>query len=186
MALVSWVAELASDLVQREAERPSFDRLFSEHVRYVGRTLRFLGVREAELEDACQEVFVVVHRRLPDFDPRGSVRGWIRQICVHVAQNERRRVRRSREDTFDPPIEVATAATQHGSAERREMRERLLALLDGLSDEQRNVFVLYEIEQLTMAEVAAALGCPLQTAYSRLHAARERLAEALPRDEVGS
>lgn len=178
---------LANDLLTRGmSARPTFDQLFSEHVRYVGRTLRFLGVREGELEDACQEVFVVVHRRLDDFDPRGSARAWIRQICVFVAQNERRRIRRAREDALDPEVDVATAPTQHGSAERSEMRGRLLALLDQLSDEQRSVFVLYEIEQLSMAEVAAALSCPVQTAYSRLHAARERIAKALPKGEVTS
>lgn len=166
------------------SESPTFAQLFSEHAPYVGRTLRFLGVAEANLEDACQEVFVVVHRRLPELYRSGGARSWIRQICVYVAQNERRRVRRCREDTVLEPIEIATAPMQHGDAERNEMRTRLLALLDGLSEDQRRVFVLYEIEQLTMAEVAAAVSCPVQTAYSRLHAARERIAEALRKADV--
>jgi RNA polymerase sigma-70 factor (ECF subfamily) len=63
------------------------------------------------------------------------------------------------------------------------MRDRLLVLLDALTEDQRAVFVLYEIEQLTMNEIASAVGCPLQTAYSRLHAARARL-EALARKEA--
>jgi RNA polymerase sigma-70 factor (ECF subfamily) len=166
------------------SERPTFDQLFSEHARYVGRTLRFLGISEANLEDACQEVFVIVHRRLREFDHEGSARSWIRQICVHVAQNERRRVRRRREDTVEEPLEIATPPAQHGNAERSEMRTRLLALLDTLSEDQRRVFVLYEIEQLSMAEVAVAVSCPLQTAYSRLHAARERITLAVQKAEV--
>lgn len=170
---------------ERHAEAPqTFDQLFWEHAPYVGRTLRFLGVAEANLDDACQEVFVVVHRRLAELVRSDGARSWIRQICVHVAQNERRRVRRCREDMALEPDEIATAPRQHGDAERNEMRERLLTLLDGLSEDQRRVFVLYEIEQLTMAEVATAVACPVQTAYSRLHAARESIAKALRKAEV--
>jgi RNA polymerase sigma-70 factor (ECF subfamily) len=77
------------------------------------------------------------------------------------------------------PPDVAVAATQHGDAERGEARRRLLAALDTLTDEQRQVFVLYEIEQLTMQEIAAAVGCALQTAYSRLYAARAKVQTAM-------
>ncbi len=155
-------------------EELSFDGVFRKYAPYAGRTLHWLGVPRASVEDVCQEVFIVVHRRLHEVDASGSLRAWIRQICVHAAQNERRRVRRRREDGDEPP-EMATPAEQHGSVEVREMRERLMKMLEQLSDEQRAVFVLYEIEQLTMAEVASAVGCPLQTAYSRLHAARTRI-----------
>lgn len=170
----------------RVTERPAFDSLFSEHLKYVGRTLRFLGVAEADLEDACQEVFLVVHRRLPEFDHEGSMRGWIRQICLHVARNERRRSRRRREDAAEDAAEISTDPTQHQKVELAELRKRLLVLLDGLSEDQRTVFVLYEIEELTMAEIASIVGCPLQTAYSRLHAARERIAASLRDSEVSS
>ena len=166
------------------AEPPAFDDVFSEHARYVGRTLRYLGIAEAELEDACQEVFIAVHRRLAEFDPAGSVRAWLRQICIHVAQNQRRTRRRRREEGGADMIEVESPATQHDAAERSEMRERLLALLARLDEQQRAVFVLYEIERMSMAEVAAALSCPVQTAYSRLHAARARLEEAVRRNEA--
>jgi len=158
----------------------SFDQLFADHVRYVGRTLRYLGVPEADLDDACQEVFIVVHRRIGELERPDGVRSWIRQVCVHVAQNARRAVRRRRDAGIDPP-EVPTPATQDANVERGEMRTRLLAILDRLSEEQRAVFVLYEIEQLAMAEVAVAVGCPLQTAYSRLHVARARVEQEVSR-----
>ena len=77
------------------------------------------------------------------------------------------------------PPEVAVPATQHGEAERRQARQRLLGALDTLSEEQRHVFVLYEIEQLTMPEIAAVIGCALQTAYSRLYAARAKVETAM-------
>jgi RNA polymerase sigma-70 factor (ECF subfamily) len=168
-----------------EAALPTFREVFTEHARYVGRTLRYLGVAEADLEDACQEVFVVVHRRLRSLDPRSGLRAWVRQICIHVAQNHRRGMRRRREEPFAKPIDVAAPATQEGDAERSEERRKLLALLARLDESQRAVFVLYEIEGLTMSEIAKALGCPLQTAYSRLHAARARVEDALKGREVG-
>jgi RNA polymerase sigma-70 factor (ECF subfamily) len=156
----------------------TFEPLFSENVRYVGRTLRYLGVREADLDDACQEVFIVVHRRLHELAAPEGVRAWIRQICVHVAQNARRSVRRRREDREEAEA-IGQASPQESAIEKNEMRDRLIKILDGLSDEQRAVFVLYEIEQLKMPEIAEALGCNIQTAYSRLHAARDRVKEAV-------
>ncbi len=179
MTMTAPAAAPAWSLADRRTEMtraaaPSFERVFEQLAPYVGRTLRYLGVAESNVEDICQEVFIVVHRRLDQVtvDPAG-IRAWVRQICVHAAQNERRRVRRRRED--DAPADVPIPPAQHGSVEVREMRERLLSLLETLNEDQRAVFVLYEIEQLTMAEVAAAVGCPLQTAYSRLHAARARI-----------
>ncbi len=151
-----------------------FDDVFRAEAANVGRALRYLGVAEASLDDACQEVFLVVHRRLAEFTG-GSLRAWIRQICVNVARTQKRTVRRRREDVVDVPPEVSSPPTQHGAVERRQLREKLLTLLDELSEAQRTVFVLYEIEQLAMAEVALAAACPIQTAYSRLHAARAKI-----------
>ncbi len=157
---------------------PTFEQIFHDEAAFVGRTLRYLGVREVHLEDACQEVFVVIHRRLGQVRTC-SVRAWVRQICVRVASNHRRSLRRRPEDAVREPPEVAVPATQHGEAEREQARQRLLKALDALPEEQRDVFVLYEIEQLTMPEIAAAIGCALQTAYSRLYAARTRVQTAM-------
>lgn len=171
MTAAAW--PLAARPVVREAI--SFDDVFRQYAPYVGRTLRWLGVSAANVEDVCQDVFIVIHRRLHEVDASGSLRAWVRQICVHAAQNERRRVRR-RPEHASTPADIPTPAGQHGSVELRELQARLLAMLERLGEDQRAVFVLYEIEQLTMPEVATAIGCPLQTAYSRLHAARARIA----------
>jgi RNA polymerase sigma-70 factor, ECF subfamily len=157
---------------------PTFEQIFHDEAAYVGRALRYLGVPEAHLEDACQETFVVVHRQLGQLRG-GSTRAWVRQICILVAQNHRRARRRRPEDTVAALPEVAVPATQHDEAERRQVRDRLLLALDALPEDQRSVFVLYEIEQLTMPEIAAAIGCALQTAYSRLHAARGKVQAAM-------
>jgi RNA polymerase sigma-70 factor (ECF subfamily) len=157
------------------ADVHDFDQVFRAQVQYVGRTLRYLGVDPAHLEDACQEVFVVVHRRFDAYKPGGSLRAWIRQICVGVARNHRRTLRRRREDASDYPPETVVPPNQQRDLELGDLRDRLLIVLEELPPEQRDVFVLYEIEQLTMSEVAEALSCPLQTAYSRLNAAREKV-----------
>lgn len=154
---------------------PTFDQLFHENIHYVGRTLRYLGVAEASVEDACQEVFVILHRRLKDYQEVGTLRAWVRQVCVLVAHNQRRTVRRRREDVRGDLPEPSALPEQQRDVELGQLRERLRAVLDELPAQQRDVFVLFEIEGLTMVEVAATLSCPLQTAYSRLHSARARV-----------
>jgi RNA polymerase sigma-70 factor (ECF subfamily) len=168
----------ASAAVQAAEMPPTFEQLFHDEAAYVGRTLRYLGVGEGHLEDACQEVFVVIHRQLGQLR-KGSARAWVRQICVRVASNHRRSLRRRPEDLVAEPPEVAVAATQHGEAERLDARRRLLGALDALPEDQRAVFVLYEIDELTMPEIAEATGCALQTAYSRLYAARTKVQAAM-------
>lgn len=146
--------------------------LFREHGPYVYRVLRRLGVGESDVPDACQEVFVVVHRRAEEFEGRSSVRTWLYGIAARVASEQRRRVRRRRELVTDVPPELLAENAPDEATLMRQARDLLDGILDTLDDDKRAVFVLYEIEELSMAEVATALECPLQTAYSRLHAAR--------------
>ncbi|MDB4933116.1 MAG: polymerase sigma factor RpoE [Labilithrix sp.] len=152
---------------------PSLAEIFREHAPFVWRGLRRLGVPEADVEDVCQEVFVVVHRKLGDFEGRSSLRTWIYGIAARTASDYRRSGRVRREVVTDAPPDVAHEAGQHDALALKQARATLDRILDELDDDKRSVFVLYEIEELTMAEVADALGCPLQTAYSRLHAARK-------------
>ncbi len=152
--------------------------VFEDHARFVWRALKALGVSDADVEDLCQEVFVVVHRKLAGFEARSSIRTWLYGICVRVAADHRRRAHVRREKVTDRPPERAGSAPQQREIERRQARGMLEQALATLGQDQRAVFVLYEVEQLTMAEVASALGCPLQTAYSRLYAARERVRRA--------
>lgn len=149
------------------------------------RALRYLGVPPSDLEDCCQEVFLVVLRRLDEFEGRAQLRTWIHRICWRVAQTQRRKNRKRRErfaeesagdHVSDPKADPLRA--------RFDARELLLPALDRLDDDKRAVFVLYEIEGMTMPEIATVLECPLQTAYSRLYAAREQVARAV-REQVG-
>ncbi|MFO0759273.1 MAG: sigma-70 family RNA polymerase sigma factor [Byssovorax sp.] len=159
----------------------TFDQTFAEYAPFVWRSLRRLGVREADVEDVCQEVFLVVHRRLADFEGRSSLRTWIYGICLRSAARYRRRPHRGREDIASTPPEQTVAPTQDDDLERRQALAQLDRALDELDDDKRAVFVLYELEELTMAQIAEAAGCPIQTAYSRLHAARRIVTAALSR-----
>lgn len=148
--------------------------IFREHAPYVWRVLRRLGVGEDDVEDACQEVFVVVHRRLSSFDRACAVRTWLYGICARVASEHRRKAQRRREAPAQDELpEIGSPAAQEDALEERRARDRLDLALSELDDDKRAVLVLYEIEGLTMQEVAEALGCPLQTAYSRHQAARK-------------
>jgi RNA polymerase sigma-70 factor, ECF subfamily len=159
--------------------------LFRELAPYVWRVLRRLGVREAEIEDVCQEVFVVVHRRLGDFEGRSSEKTWIYGISVRTASDYRKRASYRRELATDTPPEQLSRDDPHDALAQRQARALLDRLLAELDDDKRAVFVLYEIEELSMNQVAEVVGCPLQTAYSRLHAARAKMRDAARRLREG-
>lgn len=165
----------------RVTERQTFRQIFEDHAAAVGRILRAMGVAEADVMDAAQEVFLVVNRRYGEFEGRSSVSTWIRRICIRVALSSRRSRRRRREDVLAEPPEESVAADQHSRIEGAEERRLLGWLLDSLDVGQREVIVLHDIEHLPMREVAEIVGVPLQTAYSRRKSALASMRERLVR-----
>jgi RNA polymerase sigma-70 factor (ECF subfamily) len=165
-------------------DAPSFERIFADYAPLVWRALRRLGVAEADVEDVCQQVFITIDRRLGSFEGRSALSTWIYGICVHTASHHRRRQRRRREELMAAPPEVATDPPQVVELERRHRFAVVDEVLDGLDEDKRAVFALYEIEELPMKEVAEAVGCPLQTAYARLYAARRQFEASLRRAEL--
>jgi RNA polymerase sigma-70 factor (ECF subfamily) len=164
---------------------PRFEQVFQDHGPFVWRALRRLGIDDADIEDVCQDAFLVVHRRLPEFEGRSSLQTWIYGICVRVAADYRKRARRRHEIVTGDPPERVVPAHQDGDLEERRARALLDGALDKLDDDKRAVFVLFELEELPMSDVAAAVGCPLQTAYARLYAARRVIEGALRRATAG-
>ena len=159
--------------------RPTVQQVFDEHARYIWRTLRHLGIPDADAPDLCQEVFLTVHRKLASFEGRSSLRTWLYGICIRLASEHRRRpyVRNERA-AAEPVVEAGVRGGQEPDTrfEQRATLQRLLALLD---EDKRTVLVLYEIEGFSMKEIAEIVQCPLQTAYSRLHAGRELMQAAV-------
>jgi RNA polymerase sigma-70 factor, ECF subfamily len=160
----------------------SFDAVVAEHGPYVWRVLRRLGVRSADVEDVWQETFIVVHRKLGGFEGRSQLRTWLSAIAVRVASDYRSRAYRRREQATDEVPDAGAQASQQDDLMDQERRALLDRLMAELKPEQREVVVLYEFAELPMQEVAEALGCPLQTAYSRLHAGRKALEQAARRE----
>ena len=159
------------------------DRIFREHGPFVWRALRRLGVAPSDADDAVQEVFVVVYRKLGEYEGRAQMRTWLYGIAVRVAAAHRRKAHTRHEVPTEEPVapETSTGTTPEGEAADREALALLDRALDELDEDKRAVFVLYEIEGREMPEVAEALSCPVQTAYSRLHAARKDVERAMKR-----
>ena len=160
-----------------------FDAIYREHFPFVWRNLRRLGVADAHVEDAAQEVWVVVHRRLGDFEGRSSVRTWLFGIAMRTASDHRRwRRRKDPRDRHDDVDAVASRAPSPEELTARSQAARALdALLDALPDERRAVFMLAELEQMSAPEIALAVGAPLNTVYSRLRVARAEFEAAARR-----
>jgi len=154
--------------------------LFRAHGAFVWRLLQRLGVPAADLDDLTQEVFIAVHRALHTYEERNHLKAWLYRICVREAVRHLRALPpQGNMDIED--LEQISPDCPEASARASEARayvERLLATLD---EPRRTVFVLYEIEELTMSEVAAAVGCPLQTAYARHNSAKKHIVAAARR-----
>jgi len=157
----------------------TFRDLFEAHAPFVWRALLALGVGEGDVADASQQVFLVLHRKLGRLEPGCSPRTFMYGICLRVAADYRKRKRRRHEHLVADVPEVACHPTQEDRAWQQQSLQRLRVALDDLAPGQREVCVLYEIEELPMVEVARAIGRSLQTAYGRLYAARKAVAAAL-------
>jgi RNA polymerase sigma-70 factor (ECF subfamily) len=169
---------LSADVVRPQPEATAFRRLYDEHGAFAWRALRTFGVPPWALEDAVQDVFVVVFRRLGEYDAARSFRGWLWGIARNVAATYLRTQHRAvrREAAVIAGDREAAQGPDGALAARQALAlvERFLAALpEGL----RDAFVLSDIEGWSPTEVAQALGVPVGTVYSRLHTARGRFAE---------
>jgi RNA polymerase sigma-70 factor (ECF subfamily) len=153
------------------SQRPSTRELFKAHAAFVLRLVRHLGVGLSDAEDVTQEVFMIAHGRLAQLRNEANPRSWLFGIARRLAANHVRKSKRRHNvplEDYDV-VERGTPATELQLTRDRRL---LLQALDQLDDAKREVFVLFELENLAMQEVAEMIGCPLHTAYSRLYAAR--------------
>jgi RNA polymerase sigma-70 factor (ECF subfamily) len=167
---------------------PEPGQVYESHFGFVWRNLRRLGVADAQLEDAAQDVFLTVHRRWETYDAqRSSLETWLFGILLRVARNHRRSLRR-RLARLVPWSERHTLGTVppsvDGPAElvaQRQAAALLDRLLDSLDDDKRAILVLVELEQVSVPQAAETLGLNVNTAYWRLGAARRSFQSALER-----
>lgn len=159
--------------------------IYDQHADFVWRCLRRQGVVGDDAADAIQEVFLTVHRTLSGFQGRSSLRTWLFTICRSVVRDRRNRAYRRHEvaSLEGLGVEVEGRESRSNAASRLEHNARLALLetiLSTLEPGLREIFVLYEIEDMTGEEIGQALSLPLGTVYARLQVARRAF-----QDEVG-
>jgi RNA polymerase sigma-70 factor, ECF subfamily len=189
-----WAVEpvaILGGVFERTKREMRLRQLVNDHVRLVARVLRNAGTAEADIDDDVQRVFIALSNRLDDVRV-GAEKAFLVQTALNMAAHARRTAARRRETLTERPPEVGDlAAGPHELVERRQARRTLDQVLGEMDTDLRSVFVLFEIEEMTTAEIAAILEIPSGTVASRLRRARvefhERVAslEGLPKSEVG-
>jgi RNA polymerase sigma-70 factor (ECF subfamily) len=167
-------------------ERPTFDELYEAHVDLLWRNARRLGVTDDAVDDVLQQVFLVVHRRLPELTVTGSEKAWLFGVLLRVVRDHKRSLRRKSPHRFfavtDPETLPDERSRQPDEAFARvEAATIVQKWLEALDEDKREVFILAELEQLTAREIGDATGTNPSTVYSRLRAARIELEAAAAR-----
>jgi RNA polymerase sigma-70 factor (ECF subfamily) len=182
MKTMGEVSSAACPIVTRAAEARPRDRLqalIADHHAFVWRSLRRLGVPDCDVDDASQQVFLVAHRRMAEIVPE-SGRSFLFQTALRVAADWRRAHKRRGEQTGMDLLDVPDgAANPEELMDQRRARALLDRVLVGMPMDLRAVFVLFELEEMTMIEIAALSDIPLGTVASRLRRARQAFQEAV-------
>jgi RNA polymerase sigma-70 factor, ECF subfamily len=161
------------------------EAIYDEHFDFVWRSLRRLGVERSLLDDALQDVFLVVHRRLSQFEQRSSLKTWLFGICLRVASDYLRR-RRHRPLGGEPALDLPDVGSPDPleQAARGEAVAFLDAQLSALDPDKRAVFILSELEDMSGPEIAEAVGVNVNTVMSRLKAARAQFEASVKRHQA--
>jgi RNA polymerase sigma-70 factor (ECF subfamily) len=158
--------------------------VYEAHFDFVWRSARRLGIASLHLDDVVQEVFLVVFRRLAEFEGRSSLKTWLFAITRRIVRDHRRSARRRPAEPLGA-IEPADLGPSADMQLARDEESRLLhAVLDQLDEDKREVFVLAELEQMSGPEIAEALDVNLNTVYARLRAARAAFEQAVVRHQA--
>ena len=175
---------------ETEAEAPipcalTLSEVYETHFDFVWRSARRLGVLSLHVDDVVQEVFLVVHRRLSEFEGRSSLKTWLFAITRRIVRDHRRSARRKPAEPLGAiePIDASAPGADAQLAHDQEAR-LLHAMLDELDEDKREVFVLAELEQMSGPEIAEALDVNLNTVYARLRAARTAFEQAVGRHQA--
>ncbi|HEX4446609.1 MAG TPA: sigma-70 family RNA polymerase sigma factor [Polyangiaceae bacterium] len=165
-----------------------FNAVYEANADFVWRNARRLGVGDVAIDDVVQSVFLVVFRRLDDFEGRSTLKTWLYEVLVRVVREHRRALRRKSPpraegaEPIDPSTLVAPAHQRPDRlADRNDAARLVRELLDELGDDKREVFAMAELEGLTLREIAEILREPAGTIASRLRAARTDFERAAAR-----
>jgi RNA polymerase sigma-70 factor, ECF subfamily len=164
----------------------NLETIYHQHADFVWRNLLRMGIPSYDVGDAVQDVFLIVHEQLERFEGRAALSTWLFTICRTVAHRRRIKDRREREQHTDRDLEmIIDLRADVGRAVDHSRDLALLArILDGIETDQRNVFILFELEKMTGHDISRLLEVPLGTVYSRLQLARTAFRQALSRHEA--
>jgi len=176
----------ATDAATPEAATlPSFEAIYEQYFDFVWSMTMRLGVLGAATDDVVQEIFMIVHGRLSTLRQPASLRSWIYGIMRRTVSDYRRsqRSRAAFGETLAVEADVRHASPQTplDVTEQHDRVKVLQSLLEELDPIKREVFVLAELEEMSVPEIAEILEIPLNTAYSRLRLAREAFEQCLAR-----
>jgi RNA polymerase sigma-70 factor, ECF subfamily len=164
------------------SDAASFEELYEQHFGFTWRVLRHLGLDGASLNDGCQELWLVVHRRLPTLALHAQVRTWLFGIAVNVARNQRRSVARRRCDPALPDSLAAPGLDPEAAHVARETWTAVQSFLETLDDSDRWIFVFNVIERMSADETASALGIEVDSVYQRVRTLRRAIRKRLDGD----
>ena len=181
------VAEETAEQRTQEAAAIDFQQLYIEYKRKIYGTVHKVVGPSTELDDIVQIVFLEIHRSLPKYRGQAQLSTWIYRITVNVALQHIRKRKRRRVFLFfsDEEREVENAGFDLiPRYEHRDIMKRLYQLLDKLTEKKRVVFVLHELEGMSLEDVAALCDIPVNTVRSRLHAARTELVARMRKNGI--
>jgi len=153
-----------------------FRAIYDAHFDFVWRSLRRLGVREPDVLDQAQKVFLTAHFKLPEFEGRSLISTWLFGIAQRVASDYRRSALIRREVSTDNAELDAVASSPEDFSTDSDARRRARAaevILNKLPEPQRTVFVLFELEEMSGQDIATLLDVSVGTVRSRLRLARD-------------
>lgn len=168
--------------------RPSFERVYRDQFEFVWRTLRALGVADDAVDDAVQDVFLVVHRRLPEFEGRASIKTWAYEVARRVALRYRTRTARDAARHGEMP-ELAARDDLDSEVDQARANAVMREFLWGLDEDRRRAYMLSEFWEMPGREIAETLGANMNTIYARIRSARtelDRLAKRLHARDAGA
>ena len=171
----------ADDLAPAPEARlePRLEAIYRQHHGFVWSSLLRLGVPASSVDDACQDVFLIVFRRMADFEGRSQLRTWLFAIARRVAFRHRRGAQRAERKVKALAAEVPRLQSLDELFEQRRAADLVLHALDGLDDDKRTAVVLHVLEGMSGRQIADTLGLPIDTAYSRIKAGRRVLRSQL-------
>lgn len=161
--------------------RPTFRAVFEAELTFVYNSLRRLGIRTADLPDATQEVFTTVAGILGDYDPTRPIRPWLFGVAYRVGMRYLEVAHRRREVPSEIPDAPDSSPGADAAVEGLQARKLARSALESVEPDRRAVLILNHMEGMSVPEIASVLQIPVNTAYSRLHRARQEFSEAAKR-----